>query len=126
MARIAGVDLPKNKKLKIALRYIFGIGPTTAMKILNDVGVNPELRVSELNEEDVSKIRQEIEKNYKVEGALRQEITENIKRLISINSYRGIRHKRGLPVRGQRTRTNARTRKGPRPGIGRKKKEKAH
>lgn len=122
MARIAGVDLPKNKKIKIALRYIFGIGPTTAMKILNTVGIDPELRVKDMTEEDASKIRQEIEKNYKVEGALRQEITENIKRLIAINCYRGIRHKRGLPVRGQRTHTNARTRKGPRPGIGRKRK----
>lgn len=120
--RIAGVDLPKNKKIKIALRYIFGIGPTTAMKILRDVGIDPELRVSELREEDASKIRQEIERNYKVEGALRQEISENIKRLVAINCYRGIRHKRGLPVRGQRTHTNARTRKGPRPGIGRRKK----
>lgn len=120
--RIAGVDLPKQKKIKIALRYIFGIGPTTAMKILRDVGIDPELRVSELTEEDASKIRQEIERNYKVEGALRQEISENIKRLVAINCYRGIRHKRGLPVRGQRTHTNARTRKGPRPGIGRKKK----
>jgi small subunit ribosomal protein S13 len=122
VARIAGVDLPKNKKIKIALRYIFGIGPTTAMKILNTVGIDPELRVKDMTEEDASKIRQEIEKNYKVEGALRQEITENIKRLIAINCYRGIRHKRGLPVRGQRTHTNARTRKGPRPGIGRKRK----
>lgn len=120
--RIAGVDLPKQKKIKIALRYIFGIGPTTAMKILRDVGIDPELRVNELTEEDASKIRQEIERNYKVEGALRQEISENIKRLVAINCYRGIRHKRGLPVRGQRTHTNARTRKGPRPGIGRKKK----
>ncbi len=122
MARIAGVDLPRKKKIKVGLRYIFGIGKKSALDILKAAEVDPELRVEELSGEQVAKIRQEVEKNYKVEGTLRTEITENIKRLISINSYRGLRHKRGLPVRGQRTHTNARTRKGPRPSIGKRRK----
>jgi len=122
LARIAGVDLPRKKKIKVGLRYIFGIGKKSALDILKAAEVDPELRVEELSGEQVAKIRQEVEKNYKVEGTLRTEITENIKRLISINSYRGLRHKRGLPVRGQRTHTNARTRKGPRPSIGKRRK----
>lgn len=122
MARIAGVDLPKNKRIDVALRYIYGIGPTRSSFILAHTGIDPSKRVHELTEEDVARLRQFIEENFKVEGALRIEISNNIKRLIDIKSYRGIRHKMGLPVRGQRTRDNARTRKGPRPRIGGKKK----
>ncbi|MCD6097807.1 30S ribosomal protein S13 [bacterium] len=123
MARIAGIDLPKNKKVRIALTRIFGIGFSSSEKILAATGVDPQKRVSELTDEEITRIRQEIENNYKVEGTLRTEIAMNIKRLIDINCYRGIRHKRGLPVRGQRTRTNARTRKGPGKTIGTKKKK---
>ncbi|ACK42285.1 MULTISPECIES: 30S ribosomal protein S13 [Dictyoglomus] len=124
MARIAGVDLPSNKKVEIALTYIYGIGRTTSKKILQATGVDPNKRVKDLTEEEISKLREEIENNYKVEGDLRQEVAANIRRLIEIGCYRGIRHKRGLPVRGQRTRCNARTRKGPRKTVGAKRKEK--
>jgi small subunit ribosomal protein S13 len=122
MARIAGVDLPREKKVEIGLTYIFGIGRTTAREILEKTGVNVALRVRDLTDGDVNKLRQAIEKDYRVEGALRTEIAMNIKRLMDIGSYRGIRHRRGLPVRGQRTHTNARTKKGPRRAIAGKKK----
>lgn len=121
MARIAGVDLPREKRVEVALTYIFGIGPSTAKKIIAASKVNPDTRVNKLTDEQIANLRSVIEQNYKVEGALRSEINMNIKRLIDIGSYRGLRHRRGLPVRGQRTRTNARTRKGPRKTIGRKK-----
>ncbi|MCD6232372.1 30S ribosomal protein S13 [Candidatus Aerophobetes bacterium] len=125
MARIAGVELFPHKKVKIGLTRIYGIGRPLAIRILSQVGINPEIRVKDLTEEEVNKLRQVIENNYKIEGELRREISANISRLIRINCYRGIRHKKGLPVRGQRTRCNARTRKGPGRGIGlRKKKEK--
>lgn len=114
MARIAGIELPPNKQIEFALTYIYGIGRTSSVIILNKVGVPRNKRVKDLSEKEVEAIRKEIESNYKVEGALRMEVVDNIKRLININAYRGIRHKLGLPVRGQRTRTNARTRKGPR------------
>ncbi len=122
MARIAGVDLPKNKHIVIALTYIYGIGRPTAKKILDDLGIDPTRKTSDLTEDEVIKIREYIDTNLKVEGDLRREVSQNIKRLIDINSYRGIMHKRGLPVRGQRTHTNARTRKGRRPSVGIKKK----
>lgn len=122
MARISGVDLPRDKRVVIALTYIFGIGNTTAQKILDTTGVNPSTRVRDLTEDEVSRLREAIDKNVKVEGDLRREISLNIKRLIEIGSYRGIRHRRGLPVRGQRTKTNARTRKGPRRTVANKKK----
>ncbi|WP_019535616.1 30S ribosomal protein S13 [Paenibacillus ginsengihumi] len=122
MARIAGVDLPRDKRVEIALTYIFGIGKTTAQKIIAQTGVNPDTRVRDLTEDEVSKIREVIDKTIKVEGDLRREIALNIKRLIEIGCYRGIRHRRGLPVRGQRTKTNARTRKGPRRTVANKKK----
>lgn len=121
MARIAGVDLPKNKRIEVALTYIFGLGPSSAKKILQTTGVNPDIRVNNLSDEDVAKLRSVIESDYKVEGALRGEVSMNIKRLIDIGCYRGLRHRRGLPVRGQRTKTNARTRKGPRKTIGAKR-----
>jgi small subunit ribosomal protein S13 len=122
MARIVGVDLPREKKLEIGLTYIYGIGRSTARKILEDAGVNPEQRVRDLNDADTNRLRQTIEKDIRVEGALRTEIAMNIKRLMDIGSYRGNRHRRGLPVRGQRTHTNARTKKGPRRAIAGKKK----
>ncbi len=123
MVRIASIDLPKNKRMDIALTYIFGIGRTSAVKILETVGVDWTKKTDDLTPEEVNAIRKEIEHNYKVEGDLRREITQNIKRLMDINCYRGIRHKRHLPVRGQRTHTNARTRKGPRRSIiGKRKK----
>ena len=122
MARIAGVDLPREKKLEIGLTYIYGIGRATARKILTDAGVNPEQRVRDLNDADTNRLRQAIEKDIRVEGALRTEVAMNIKRLVDIGSYRGNRHRRGLPVRGQRTHTNARTKKGPRRAIAGKKK----
>ena len=122
MARIAGIDLPREKKVEIGLTYIYGIGRITARRILEATGVNSDLRVRDLSEADVNKLRQEIERAYRVEGALRTEIAMNIKRLMDIGSYRGIRHRRGLPVRGQRTHTNARTKKGPRRAIAGKKK----
>ena len=122
MARIAGVDLPREKKLEIGLTYIFGIGRATARKILASTGVNAAQRVRDLTDTDTNRLRQAIEKDIRVEGALRTEIAMNIKRLMDIGSYRGIRHRRGLPVRGQRTHTNARTKKGPRRAIAGKKK----
>jgi small subunit ribosomal protein S13 len=122
MARIAGVDLPRDKRVIIALTYIFGIGKTTAQKIINETGVNPDTRVRDLTEDEISKIRDVIDKQLKVEGDLRREIALNIKRLVEIGCYRGVRHRRGLPVRGQRTKTNARTRKGPRRTVANKKK----
>ena len=122
MARIAGVDLPRDKKVEIGLTYIFGIGRATAQSILEKTGVDQALRVRDLSEADVNKLRQVIERDHRVEGALRTEVAMNIKRLMDIGSYRGIRHRRGLPVRGQRTHTNARTKKGPRRAIAGKKK----
>ncbi len=122
MARIAGNDLPRNKRGKIALTYIYGIGRTTAVKILTDAGVDPEKKVQDWTDEEITKIRREINDNYKVEGALRSEVQTHIKRLMDIASYRGIRHRRGLPLRGQRTRTNARTRKGRKKTVAGKKK----
>lgn len=122
MARIAGVDLPRDKKVEIGLTYIFGIGRATALSILEATGITPDQRVRDLTDTDVAKLRAEIERAYKVEGALRTEVSMNIKRLMDIGSYRGIRHRRGLPVRGQRTHTNARTKKGPRRAIAGKKK----
>ena len=122
MARIAGVDLPREKRVEIGLTYIFGIGRTKSNEILAKTGVNPDTRVKDLTEEEVIKIREVIDKEYKVEGDLRRETALNIKRLMEINCYRGIRHKKNLPVRGQRTKTNARTRKGPRKLVAGKKK----
>ncbi len=122
MARIAGVDLPREKKVEIGLTYIYGIGRMTARRILASTGVEASQRIRDLNDADVNRLRQEIERNYRVEGALRTEVAMNIKRLMDIGSYRGIRHRRGLPVRGQRTHTNARTKKGPRRAIAGKKK----
>ncbi len=122
MARIAGIDLPRDKRIEAALPYIYGIGPAATQKILQKSGIDPNIRVKDMTEDHVSKIRTIIEQEYKVEGALRTEINMNIKRLIDIGSYRGLRHRRGLPVRGQRTKTNSRTRKGPRKTVGRKAK----
>ena len=122
MARIAGVDLPRDKKVEIGLTYIYGIGRKNAAEIIKKSGVDAALRVRDLTDADVNKIRGAIEREYKVEGALRTEVAMNIKRLMDIGSYRGIRHRRGLPVRGQRTHTNARTKKGPRRAIAGKKK----
>ena len=113
MARIAGVDLPREKRIEIGLTYIYGIGRTLSNEILVEAGVNPDTRVKDLTDDQISKLRDSIEKNHKVEGDLRREVALNIKRLMEIGSYRGMRHKRNLPVRGQRTKTNARTRKGP-------------
>jgi small subunit ribosomal protein S13 len=121
MARISGVDLPREKRIEIALTYIFGIGLPSSQKILEKTGVNPDTRVKDLSEDEAQKLRREIEDHYRVEGDLRREVTMNIKRLIDIGCYRGIRHKQGLPVRGQRTKTNARTRKGPRRTVANKK-----
>jgi small subunit ribosomal protein S13 len=124
MARIEGVDLPRNKRVEVALTYIFGIGPTRARKILSTTRVNPDIRVKDLSELEVNSLRDFITKNYKVEGDLRREVQMNIKRLIEIGCYRGLRHRRNLPVHGQRTRTNSRTRKGPKKtvaGRGRRK-----
>lgn len=118
MARIAGIDLPSEKRIEVALTYIYGIGPTTAKRILSTAGVNPDIRVKSLSDEDTGKLRNIIERDYKVEGALRSETAMNIKRLMDIGAYRGLRHRRGLPVRGQRTKTNARTRKGPKKTAG--------
>lgn len=122
MARIAGVDLPRDKRIEIALTYIFGIGRTTAQRILGETGIDSSTRVRDLTEDEVSKLRETIDRSVKVEGDLRREISLNVKRLVEIGSYRGIRHRRGLPVRGQRTKTNARTRKGPRRTVANKKK----
>ena len=120
--RLVGVDLPQNKRVEIALTYIYGIGLTTSKKILAETGINPDVRVKDLTEDDLSKLRDYIQNNLKVEGDLHREVSQNIKRLMEIGCYRGLRHRRGLPVRGQRTHTNARTRKGPRKQIGGKKK----
>jgi small subunit ribosomal protein S13 len=124
MARIAGVDLPKDKRIEVALTYIFGIGINLSRKILKETGVSPDTRVKDLTDSEISKLREEIDKNCKVEGDLRREIALNIKRLVEIGCYRGRRHRMGLPVRGQRTKTNARTRKGPRRLIGAAQKKK--
>lgn len=124
MARIAGVELPNSKKVNVGLTAIYGIGKCSALKILSQAAINPDMRTKDLNEDEVNRLRHIIEENYKIEGDLKREISNNISRLISIGSYRGIRHKRGLPVRGQRTKCNARTRKGPRRGVGAKKKNK--
>ena len=122
MARILGVDLPREKRVEIGLTYIYGIGLTSAKKICAETGVNPDTRVRDLTEEETIKLRDYIDANYTVEGDLRRETSQNIKRLMEIGCYRGLRHRKGLPVRGQRTHTNARTRKGPRKQIGAKKK----
>ena len=122
MARIAGVDLPRDKRVEIGLTYIYGIGRTSAKKILEECGINPDTRVKALTEDEAGKIRKVIDNEYMVEGDLRREVSMNIKRLMEIGSYRGIRHRRSLPVRGQKTKTNARTRKGPKRTVGRKKK----
>ena len=122
MARIAGVDIPREKRVEIGLTYIFGIGRTSANKILAQTGINPDTRVKDLSEDDVAKIRELIDSNYTVEGDLRRNVAMDIKRMVEIGCYRGVRHRKGLPVRGQRTRTNARTRKGPAKTIANKKK----
>ncbi len=122
MARLVGVDLPRDKRIEVGLTYIYGIGPTTAKKIIAETGVNPDVRVKDLTEDDLQKLRDYIQANLKVEGDLHREVSQNIKRLMEIGCYRGLRHRRGLPVRGQRTHTNARTRKGPKKQIGGKKK----
>jgi small subunit ribosomal protein S13 len=122
MARIAGVDLPRGKRIEIALTYIFGIGRSRARSILANTGISPDLRTQDLHDEDVNRLRREIEGKFKVEGALRTEVSMNVKRLMDIGCYRGLRHRRGLPVRGQRTHTNARTHKGSRRPIAGKKK----
>jgi small subunit ribosomal protein S13 len=124
VARIAGVDLPREKRVEIGLTYIFGVGLTTSQQILRETGINPDTRVRNLTEEEVVRLREFIDRNLKVEGDLRREVGQNIKRLMEIGCYRGLRHRKGLPVRGQRTHTNARTRKGPRRQIGAKKKGK--
>lgn len=124
MARIAGVDIPRNKRVLIALMYIYGIGKSTSGKILQKCNINPDKRVHELSDEETKKIRTVISTDYKVEGTLRAEVSVNIKRLIDISCYRGLRHKKGLPVRGQRSKTNARTRKGRKKTIGAKRKKK--
>ncbi len=123
MARIAGADIPDNKRVEVALTYIYGIGLSSSKKILQTTGVDPDKRVRELTESEVARIRDTIQQYYTVEGDLRREVAMNIKRLMDIGAYRGLRHRRGLPVRGQRTHTNARTRKGPRRAIGRKGKK---
>ena len=122
MARIAGVDLPKEKRIEIGLTYVYGIGRKSSNDILAAAGVNPDTRVKDLTEDEEAKIREVIDANYRVEGDLRREVALNIKRLVEINCYRGVRHRKGLPVRGQRTKTNARTRKGPAKTIANKKK----
>ena len=122
MARIAGVDLPREKRVEVGLTYIYGIGLTTSQQIIAETGINPDTRVKDLSENEISKLREYIEHHLKVEGDLRRDVSLNIKRLMEIGCYRGLRHRKGLPVRGQRTHTNARTRKGPRKQIGGKKK----
>ena len=122
MARIAGIDLPRNKRIEVALTYIYGIGRSTSKDILEKAGVSTETRSDDLNENEIAKIREIIEHSHKVEGDLRREVTSNIKRLMDLGCYRGLRHRRGLPVRGQKTKTNARTRKGPRKTVAGKKK----
>lgn len=122
MARLAGVDIPNNKRIEIALTYIYGIGLTSSKEILAKTGIDPDTRAKDLTEDEVAKLRDEIENSYTVEGDLRRDVALNIKRMVEINCYRGIRHRKGLPVRGQRTKTNARTRKGPAKTIANKKK----
>ena len=122
MARIAGVDIPRDKRVVISLTYIFGIGPTLSRKVIAMAGVNPDTRVRDLTEDEVSRLREVIDRNYRVEGDLRREVALNIKRLVEIGCYRGLRHRRNLPVRGQRTRTNARTKRGQRRTVGARKK----
>ena len=122
MARIAGVDLPRDKRVEVGLTYIYGIGRPTAQKLLKDLNINPDTRVKDLTESEVNELRAAIDENVTVEGDLRREVNLNIKRLIEIGSYRGTRHRRGLPVRGQKTKSNARTRKGPKKTVGRKSK----
>ena len=122
MARLVGVDLPRDKRIEVGLTYIYGIGLTTSKKILAETGVDPDVRIKDLTEDDLTKLRDYIQENIKVEGDLRREVSLNIKRLVEIGCYRGVRHRRGLPVRGQNTKQNARTRKGPRKQIGGKKK----
>ena len=117
MARIAGVDIPRNKHIGISLQYIYGIGPSSSQRILAQTGINPDIKASELTEEEVNRLRELIDQEFKVEGELRKEVNFNIKRLIEIGSYRGTRHRHGLPLRGQRTRTNARTKRGPRKTV---------
>ena len=117
MARIAGVDIPRNKHIGISLQYIYGIGSTLSQKILSQTGINPDIKVSDLTEDEVNRLRELIDREYRVEGELRKEVNFNIKRLIEIGSYRGLRHRHSLPVRGQRTRTNARTKRGPRKTV---------
>jgi len=124
MARIAGVDIPNDKRVEVSLTYIYGVGRSTALKILKRAEINPDTRVKDLTEQEISRIREVLEGNYVVEGDLRRELSTNIKRLMDIGTYRGLRHRRGLPVRGQRTRTNSRTRKGPRRTVGARKKAK--
>jgi small subunit ribosomal protein S13 len=123
MARIAGVDLPREKRIEVALTYIYGIGRSNAQKILQQAGISADTRVRDLTEDEVARLRELIDKNYRVEGDLRRDVALNIKRLIEIGTYRGIRHRRGMPVRGQRTKTNARTRKGPKRTVGVKRKK---
>ena len=123
MARIAGTDLPREKRVSVALTYIYGLGRSSSLKILRDSGVSLDIRVKDLTEEEITKLRRTIEGNYKVEGDLKREVSMNIKRLMDIGTYRGFRHRRGLPVRGQRTSTNARTRKGPRRTVGARPKK---
>jgi len=123
MARIAGVDLPRDKRVEVGLTYIYGVGRSTSKRILNQVGINPDTRIKDLTEEEINKLRDTIEKNCTVEGDLRREVALNIKRLMEIGCYRGLRHRRGMPVRGQRTKTNARTRKGPKKTVGVRRKK---
>jgi len=125
VARIAGVDLPRDKTVAVGLTYIYGIGRSTSRRILKTAGINPEKRVKDLKEDEIVLLRETIERDYKVEGDLRKEVSMNIKRLMDIGSYRGLRHRKGLPLRGQRTKTNARTRKGPKKSIGIKLKSEA-
>lgn len=124
MARIAGIDLPRDKRIETALTYIYGIGPASARHILEVAGIKPEVRVNEMSDADAARLREIVEREYRVEGDLRREVNGNIKRMVEIGSYRGLRHRRGLPVRGQRTKTNARTRKGPRKTVGVKRSKK--
>jgi small subunit ribosomal protein S13 len=124
MARIAGVDIPRDKRVEVSRTYIYGVGRSTANKILKRAEINPDTRVKDLTEQEISRIREVLEGNYVVEGDLRRDLSMNIKRLMDIGTYRGLRHRRGLPVRGQRTRTNSRTRKGPRRTVGARKKAK--
>ena len=122
MARIAGVDLPRDKRIEVALTYIYGLGLTSSKQILSEIGLNPDTRVRDLTEDEIARLRESIDRSYKVEGDLHREEAQNSKRLMEIGSYRGLRHRRGLPVRGQRTKTNARTRKGPKKTVGGRKK----